>query len=473
MQGNTNHKREEYQERLRQIREKRAGGKRKPLFQRVSIFSRAAYKFVSSDMWRLYEKEMEGPRGWFVRILRVIYISFHEFFEGKVVQKASALTYTTLLAIVPVMVIILSVAGGFGMQASVQRLLYETFPAHQQELTSTFDFVEAYMDQIHGGVVIGVGLIVLIYTVFATLMTVESVFDDIWQIKQGRSFSKRVVGYLAAFFIVPLALILISLSNIFISSLADIQLIGNISLTPLVTILLKVLPIVVLIAMLTIIYMTMPNTRVKFYPALVAGIIGGLGFQLFQMIYISGVLWVARYNSIYGSFAAIPLLMLFVQLSWVIILFAAQVSFAMQNVRNYAFKSESENVSRRFRDLVALLLMKKISKAFRHQNTPYNAEQLAQETELPIVIVQDTLYKLTLCNVITEVLPKKRSESTVYLPATEISSLTVERILTALDRLGSENFRIDLIDEYAHEWELIRLSRRFSQVELKTPVVDL
>lgn len=473
MQGESDQKLKEYKERIKQVREKRAENKKNPFFKRMAIVGGAAYKFLTSDMWRLYDTEMKGVRGWFVRILRVLYISVHEFISGKVSQKASALTYTTLLALVPVMVIILSVAGGFGMQASVQRLLYDTFQAHQQELTKIFDFVESYMEQIHGGVLIGIGLAVLIYTVFSTLMTVESVFNDIWQVKEGRSVSKRIIGYLAAFFIVPLTLIFISLSNIFIGSLADIQLIGNVSLTPLVSFVLKVMPVIVLIAMLTVGYITIPNTKVKFYPALIAGIIGGVGFQIFQMIYISGVLWVAKYNSIYGSFAAIPLLMLFVQLSWVIILFSSQVSFAMQNVKNYAFKSESENVSRRFRDLVAILLTKKICKAFRHQSAPCNAEQLAEECGLPIIIVRDTLYKLTLCNVIAEVESVKQSENIMYLPATEITAITVKRVLTALDRLGSENFRVDLYDEYAHEWELIRLSRHFPHEELEIPVVDL
>lgn len=473
MVKDSDQKREEYRERIERVREKRNQEKRESIFKRMAIFGQVAYKFVTSDIWRLYDTEMEGVKGWLVRIIRVIYISIHEFISGKVSQKASALTYTTLLSLVPVLVIILSIAGGFGVQASVQRLLYETFPAHQQELTRAFDFVEAYMDLIHGGVVIGIGIIVLIYTVFSTLMTVESVFNDIWQVKKGRSFSKRFIGYLAAFFIIPLALILISLSNIFIGSLADIQLIGDVSLTPLVTILLKVLPIIVLIAIVTIIYMTLPNTRVKFFPAFIAGIIGGVGFQVFQIIYISGVLWVARYNSIYGSFAALPLLMLFVQLSWMIILFGAQVSFAMQNVTNYAFKSESENVSRRFCDFVAILVVKKICKAFRYQEKPYNARRLADECQLPIVIVQDMLYKLTLCHVITEIIPKKRSDAIIYMPATEITALTVKRVITSLDRLGSENFRVDLYDEYANEWELVRLSRQFPHKDLEIPLVDL
>lgn len=464
-----------YSERLKEIRERRTEKQtqKKPLLKRITSGIERAYRFVTSDMWRLYDEEMKGTRGWFVRLLRVLYIAVQEFINGSVSQKASALTYTTLLALVPVLAIVLSIAGGFGMQASVQQLLYSSFPAHQTELTTAFKFVESYMDQIHGGVLIGIGIVILIYTVFSTLMTVEGVFNEIWQIKEGRSISKRLVGYLAAFFIIPIILILISLSNIFISSLSSIQLIGTVDLSPVTTFLLQVLPYVTIIILLTSMYMTLPNTRVHFFPALIAGIFSGVGFQIFQLIYISGLLWVTKYNSIYGSFAAIPLLMLFIQLVWMIILFGAQLSFAMQNVEHYAFKSESENVSRRFRDLVAILLTKKVCKAFRHQAKPYTASQLSQECGLPIVIVQDTLYKLTLCKVLNEVTPKKKSQGVVYLPATEITTITVKRVLTAMDRLGSENFRIDLYDQYASEWELIRLSRQFPQPELETPVVDL
>ncbi|CQB88198.1 putative inner membrane protein [Chlamydia trachomatis] len=359
------------------------------------------------------------------------------------------------------------------MQASVQRALYDAFPAHQMELTTAFDLVESYLAEIQSSVLIIVGLIVLIYTVFSMILTVESVFNQIWQIKVSRSISKSLIGYFAAIVIVPISLIAISFSNIFISSLSSIELLGSISIAPIVTTLMKVLPFVVIILILTALYMLLPNTRVKFLPAFTSAVLAGAAFQLFQMVYISGQLWVSKYNSIYGSIAAIPLLMLFMQFSWTIILFGAQLSYAIQNVKQYVFRSESERISRRFRDLVALIMMKKVCKAFRHEGSSYSADLLATETDLPIVIVQDTLDKLVACRLLVAIESTKSSKPITYAPASEISSITIKRVLTAMDRLGSENFRMDIYDEYAQEWEAIRLARQLPFDELELPVVDI
>lgn len=465
----------EYQKRLEKIQQKRKleGGKKTPFLKRVGIWFGKAYKFVTSDMWRLYDQEITGISGFLVRILRVLYISIKEFIEGRVAQKSSALTYTTLLALVPTLTLILSVGAGFGMQASVQRALYDAFPAHQMELTTAFDLVEAYLNEIHSGVLIIVGLIVLIYTVFSMLLTVESVFNQIWQIKFGRPISKSLIGYLAAIVIVPIALIAISFSNIFIGSLSSIEILGTISIAPVITSLLKILPVVVMILILTALYITMPNTRVRFFPAFIAGIVAGFAFQFFQMLYISGQLWVSKYNSIYGSIAAIPLLMLFVQFSWTIILFGAQLSYAIQNVKRYVFRNESERVSRRYRDLVAIILMKKVCLAFRYQGLPYTADLLSEETDLPIIIVQDTLDKLVACRLLNTNEPSTRRHSITYSPASELSTITIKRVLTALDRLGAESFRMDIYDEYAEEWEVIRIARQLPFDVLETPVVDI
>lgn len=465
---------EELSERLERIQEKRTKeqGKGSP-FAKLGRWFVNAYNFVTSDMWRLYDQEMTGVFGFFVRILRVLYVSIKEFIEGAVGQKSAALTYTTLLALVPTLTIILSVAAGFGMQASVQRALYEAFPAHQMELTTAFDLVESYLNEIQSSVLIIVGLVVLIYTVFNLILTVESVFNQIWQIKKSRALSKSLIGYFAAIVIVPISLVAISFSNIFISSLSSIELLGTISIAPLAATLLKVLPYVVIILILTAVYMLLPNTRVKFWPAFISACFAGVGFQIFQMVYISGQLWVSKYNSIYGSIAAVPLLMLFMQFSWTIILFGAQLSFAIQNVKQYVFRSEGEHISRRFRDLVALIVMKKVCKAFRHEGAAYSSELLAKEADLPIIIVQDTLDKLVTCRLLVAMHPSKESRAVTYAPASEISSITIKRVLTAMDRLGAENFRMDIYDEYAREWEAIRLARQLPYDELETPVVDI
>ncbi len=465
---------EEYNKRLKELQEKRQKeqSKRSKIKRLIAWFS-DAYNFVTSDMWRLYDEEMVGISGFFVRLLRVLYISIKEFLDGRVGQKSSALTYTTLLALVPTLTIILSVAAGFGMEASVQRALYEAFPAHQMELTAAFGLVESYLAQIQSSVLIIVGLFLLIYTVFSLLLTVESMFNQIWQIKTSRPLSKSLLGYFTAIIVVPISLMAISFSNIFISSLRSIELLGAISIAPIITTLLKILPFVVIVIILTIVYLTMPNTKVRFVPALIAGVVAGVAFQLFQMLYISGQLWVSKYNSIYGSIAAIPLLMLFVQFSWTIILFGAQLSYAIQNVKRYVFRIESQRVSRRYRDLVAIILMEKVCKALRFNALPYSADGLAEETELPIVIVNDTLEKLVTSQLLTEIPPKKKKNVVTYLPAVEVDTVTVKRVLTAMDRLGAENFRMDIYDAYAPEWEAILLSRRLPYDELETPVIDI
>lgn len=462
-----------YEERLKKVQKARARRLKQGWLGR--LFSRGVrvQNFLKSEMWRISDRDIKGLKGWLLKVLKVLIICVREGMNTLIPMKASALTYTTMLSIVPMLAVILSIAGGFGMQASVQRQLYEYFPGHQQELTTALGFVHSYMDQIHSSVLIVVGVLVLLYAVVMLLMTVEDVFNQIWHIKTPRNMSKRLLGYFAGFVILPIIIVLSSATNILISSLSNLTFMGDISLSPILQGFAQTAPYFIWTILFTSMYIIMPNTKVKFVPALVAGVLAGVTFQLFQLLYISGQIWVSKYNSIYGSFAAIPLLLLFIQFSWIIALYGAQLAFAIQNIKHYSFRSESQNVSRRFRDFVAVVLMKKIAKAFRTQGTIYNAEALAEECQLPIVIVNDTLDKLVKCKLITITPNPKKTSLPTYSPATDINALTVRRVTTAMDRLGSENFRIDLYGEYAQEWRLIRQGRFTTDKSLETLVVDL
>lgn len=451
------------QERIREIQAERS------LTPKVGFFGRAARRgksfadFIRNEMWRLYESEVTGVWGFFVRVLQILYITIVEFVGGMVSQKASSLTYVTLLSMVPLLVVLLSVATGFGLQESVQRQLFEYFPAQQQELTRAFNFAEVYLSQIQSSVFIGIGVGILLYAVSLLLMNIETVFNTIWHISKPRSIPTQILTYLATFLVVP---ILVSLSaglNVANSFLSSVEIMGaNISLTPVTTALTAVVPYLVWIFLFTILYLVVPNTRVRFLPALISGTVAGIAFQLFQLIYISGQIWVSKYNSIYGSFAAIPLLMLFTNFSWMICLFGAQLCYSIQNVRNYAFKSESQRVSRRYRDFAALVLMKQICRAYAREGTLYDSDLLSKETALPLVVVDDTLDKLIFAKLLTaHPVPQNR---TVYLPAIDLDQITVRKVLSSMDRLGSENFRTDLYGKYAPEWALVRKLRPGSAV---------
>lgn len=440
---------------------------------KVSTSFTKILRFITHDMWHVYAKDVGGVKGRLLYIFKILYISIAEFINGNVSQKASALTYTTLLSIVPFFAIILSIATGFGMKESVQEQLLHSFPGHKTELQQAFTFVQSYMDQIQGGVIFSIGIIVLLYTVISLMATIEDTFNEVWHISNTREWSKRIIGYMAAFVLLPVLMAISAGANVFISSLQNISLIGNLSLSPVVETLLRVLPVIAVVGIFTTLYLIIPNSKVSFAAGIIPGFIAGMAFHFFQFLYISGQIWVSKYNAIYGSFAAIPLLLLFIQLSWLICLFGAQMSYAIQNIERYAYKKECANISRRFIDFVAIVIMKKVCKNFKYQEPPYTASLLAKESNLPIIIVTDTLNKLLKANLILEHPVKGQPYSPVYLPNIELNQITVGRVLSTLDQLGAEDFGIDLWDQYAHEWQAIIDDRSIPSTKADQLVIDL
>lgn len=441
---------------------------------RIVAWISGAVRFVMKDMWTIYNSDMKGAKGVLVKTLKIIYVSVTEFLNGQVTQKASALTYSTLLSIVPFLAVLLSIAAGFGVRESVQDQLYDYFPAHRVEISQALEFVKKYMEQIQSGIMIGIGVVFLIYTVIMLLAAVEDTFNDVWHIHKARSWSQRLLGYMTAFILIPILMTLSGGANVFIRSFHDTALFsGQFSMTPVIEFILRFIPFIIVWVVLSTLYYLLPNTKVKLSASLVAGAVAGSVFQVFQMIYISGQLWVSKYNAIYGSFAAIPLLLLFIQFSWIICLFGVQLTYAIQNVERYAFKEQSERISRRYVDFIALIIMKKICKSFQYQGEPYISERLAKECHLPLLIVNDTLEKLVKAGLLLEIQRDGFPYEPIYLPNLDIHQITVGRLVTTMDRFGSEDFRIDTGEEYATEWELLRNTRIFSDKYASVKIIDL
>lgn len=150
-------------------------------------------------------------------------------------------------------------------------------------------------------------------------------------------------------------------------------------LAPLMKFLVRLVPFILTWAMFTGLFVFMPNTKVKLKYAIIPGIIAGTAFQAFQYLYIGSQIWVSRYNAIYGSFAAIPMFLLWAQISWGICLYGAELCYVAQNLRNYSFSKETANISRRYHDFLCILIMSLICKRFETEETPYTAETLSDE----------------------------------------------------------------------------------------------
>jgi membrane protein len=418
-------------------------------------------RFVTYDIWRLTENDMSGLKSSYIHAAKTIILAVRGYDRDKIDTRASALTYSTILSIVPLFAVIVGVATGFGLRDTVRDTLYTSLPGHTSELTQIFDFAENYLSLSQGGgVFIGLGLLFLFYAVFSLISTIESTFNEIWQIKQQRSIKRKITDYLAMFIVLPTMIIISSGMSVFISTLRNTFLQEYVFLTPIADFILHLAPYVITILLFTSLYMIAPNTKVKFLNALAAGFITGCAFQLFQNLYISGVIWVSKYNAVYGSFAALPLLFLWLQLSWLLTLFGAEIAYASQNVKKFSFEKESKNVSRRYKDFLTLLITSVIIKRFENEERPLTADDISDETKIPIRLTTDILYQLNELNVIAEVRLADDENVIYYQPALYINKITVSYLLSKIDESGSENFHVDINDKYNKQWLALLKSRK-------------
>ena len=432
----------------------------KSLGERIGDFLRKAIHFVTYDIWRITENEVSGIKEFFINMIKTIILAVRGFINDDLTTKASALTYSTLLAIVPMLAVLLGIAKGFGFQHVVRQQLFDYFPGHNKELTHAFTFVENYLGLTQGGVFLGIGLILLLYTVINLISAIEDTLNSIWQIKKSRTWYRKTTDYLALVLILPLLLTSSGGISIFLSTIKETILGDYVFFTPMVELLLNITPYIITSLAFTGLYLMLPNTHVKFKHALVAGVVAGCAFQFFQVIYISGQIWVSKYNTIYGSFAALPLLLLWLQLSWLICLFGAELSYASQNVKKFSFERDSKSISRRYKDFLFLLITSLIIKRFEHGDKPYTADELSESYRIPGRLTTELLNMLTDIGIIIEVNYGLDDRIVYYQPALDINKISVGFLFAKIDEFGSESFKIDTSNLFQNEWDTLLKSRK-------------
>ena len=426
--------------------------------------------FLLDEIWRVTDDEVSKKKGMFYNAIKIVTLSIKEFIERRIANKASALTYSTLLAIIPILAILFAIARGFGFS----NLLEDQFRSGMQGQALTAEtilsFIDSYLSHAKSGVFIGVGLIMLFYTVLLLTFNMEQTFNSIWQVKKQRTLYRKITDYFSMLLLLPLLILLSSGISIFMSTfLKNIE--EFVLLAPIVKFLVRLTPFVLTWGMFTALYIFMPNTKVKFKYAILPGILAGSAFQAFQYLYIGSQIWVSRYNAIYGSFAAIPMFLLWTQISWSICLYGAQLCYVAQNLRNFSFSKETENISRRYHDFLCILIMSLICKRFQTELPPYTAESLSDEHKIPIRLTKTILYELQDLHMIFETPVEGDDEEMAYLPSVDINRMNVAMLLSRLDKDGSEAFKIDR-NRYNAPWEALMKARNdyyesTSQVLLK------
>jgi len=280
--------------------------------------------FIKVEIWRIRLKDLSRRKSFLIKQLRVILLALRGFNEDKCQLRASALTYYSLLSIVPVLAMGFGIAKGFGFDKLLEAQLLGSFAGQEAIIEQVIGFARSLLDNTRGGVVAGAGVAILFWTVIKVLGNIERSFNDIWGIKQARKFGRKFSDYLSVMLICPILIIVSSSITVFITTQVQLitekmLLLGAIS--PLISFILKLLPYSMIWILFTFIYIFMPNTKVSFKSGLLAGILAGSIYEIIQWVYITFQVGVVKYNAIYGSFAALPMFLVWLQLSWLIVLF--------------------------------------------------------------------------------------------------------------------------------------------------------
>jgi membrane protein len=333
-------------------------------------------------------------------------------------------------------------------------------------LWKVFDFAESMLEVTRGGVIAGIGLVILFWSVINVLSHIEASLNDIWEIKESRTWGRKFSDYLAIMILSPLLIVLSSSVTVFITTqitllTEQIKLLGMIS--PLITWSLKLIPYVLIWILFTIIYVLMPNTKVKLKAGLLAGIIAGTIFQIVQWGYISFQIGAARYNAIYGSFAALPLFLLWVQVSWWVVLFGAELSFAHQNVSTYEYEPDSRRVSPAYKKLLTLQVAHLLIKNFANGERPLTDTEIRAQLKMPIRLVHTILYDLVQSRVISETRTSEDRQF-AYQPARDINTVTIKYVIDAIDQNGTDNIPVARTEEFVALSEAIDNFRQEMEV---------
>ncbi len=459
--------------------------------ERLKIKVKELLHFLSYGIWRQNPETLSNKKNILYNAIKTVMLTVRNIQELDIAASSRSLTNRTLLSIVPLLAVIFAIARGFGieniMESSILNFMLGSTP--ETEIVATapnyntdsmmvvtdqfsdtifsvngdaatgavtalaeedasadgrtreflnllFQLIDKSLEEAKGGgVFAGVGIILFLYTIM-----------------------RMITDYSALVLLMPIFFVLVNALNIISYPQNDTMKILYI-LYPFIPRLLNIIPLVVIILILTALYKFLPNTKVKFLNALIAGTLAGVAFQFFQMLYLGGQLWITRYNAIYGTFAAIPLMLLWIQMSWFIVLIGAEISYAAQNVRKFSFEKETRNISRRYKDFFTLMIASNIVQRFADEKPPLTADQLSVSCKVPSRLTNDILDELLDLKMISPTPSPHDERVMAYQPAIDINLITVNGLMSKLDKHGSEDFMIDMEGDFGEHWAALVNSR--------------
>lgn len=407
---------------------------------------------------------------WPVKAVKVINLSIRSFLDRDLQMRSCALTYNTVLAIVPALAMLFAIARGFGFQNLMQSELFRYFPAQRQALETALTYVDNYLAQASQGVFIGIGFIFLLWTLWSLMSNVEDTFNHVWGVTTKRSLARKFTDYTALFLLLPVLMVCSAGITIFMSDAVQRVFEGN-ALSPMLQRLLSWMPIVISWMIFTAAYYLIPNAKVRFKGALFSGVLCGTLFQGVQWLFVTGQVYVSKYNAIYGSFAFLPLLLVWIQLSWLITLAGAVLTYAWQNFDSFAYRDKATGISQTYSNHIAIAVLTLAVKRFKQRESAITLSELITNYDIPGPLAEHVLNALLTAGLLNAVTSDMSADKTAYQPAYDPDEFTINNVANALTDIGNTHFipkadtrfaqlleRIDqLRDDQQHAVDDIRL----------------
>lgn len=395
--------------------------------------------FFTDTVFRKGAGEYRNPVArWAVRQYKLLFYTVQGLSSHGTMVRSAALTFYTLMSLVPVVALVFAVVKGFGLAEGLEQNLYEVLPQSPEVIDYVVGFAQKALARTQGGWVALVGVLTLFWAVIKVFGSIEDAFNNIWEVRSTRSAARKYGDYIAVVVVAPILWVISSSMGNYAAEILGVA--GS----PALEVLSRAGSLVVAWVMFTFIYVVLPSTKVRFTAALTAGVVAGTAFVLFQWGYVYLQRWMTSYNAIYGSFAALPLFLLWMQISWEILLLGGELSFAYQNVARFDEERESLLVSYDCRRKLMVGVMVLVSRAFRDGRGAVSFSEIRDRLDVPTRIMNNILYTLVQARMLSEIRTEGTDYDLEYAPARDISTLRVYDILSAVDSHGFGRDTIDM-----------------------------
>lgn len=428
--------------------------------------------FIDVDLWSMDMTKKRGLARIGYGLLRIVVMTVREFLEQKASIRASALTYYTLLSLVPVVALAFAIAKGFGLESVLTDYIRQSM--NSAEVSDyLISFSSSALDNAKGGVIAGVGVAMLLYSVFKLLGNIESAFNTMWCVQKSRDIFRKVADYLCIMLFAPILLLTATSATFLVKSSVKILFTGG--LTPLQFIVGHALPFIVLWIVFTLLYLVMPNTRVKVLPALVAGVATGTAFQIVQWVYITFQIGVSSAGAVYGSFAFLPLLLAWLQITWTIVLAGCKIAFSIQNVTNYSLEHGVTDISADAERKLSVVIMRRIAVNFKAGRGGTAGIDIANDMGIGKPLFFHLTDRMLRAGLIAELEHEDgKQEERTFVPAMDLRLITAQEVCHRLDTLGDDSaLAIINSDECRRSNPEADLSRLRESIGASTPLSDI